>query len=448
MIGGTHSGSGKTTVTLGIMAALSRRGLNIQPFKCGPDFIDPTLHQLVTGRVSRNLDIRMCGEEYVRRLFGRFAPDKGVSVVEGVMGLFDGGDGSGARLSKLLGLPVLLVVDVRSSAESVAAVVRGFETLDPAVQVYGVVLNRVASERHASMTADAVRKYCRARVIGSLPFCEEFAIPSRHLGLHTGDETPIDRKRQEMLADTIEKHLDLKSLLEMAAKCRFQDTGDNARRIRTAQPSRTVRIGVARDKAFCFYYEDNLELLRDYGAETVFFSPLHDRALPENLHGIYLGGGYPELYAPQLSENTPMREEILRLSSEGLPLYAECGGFMYLTLGIENRQKSIYPMAGVFPVISRMQKRLTRLGYRKIKLTGPSLLGDSGLSLYGHEFHYSEIEPMPPEVRRVYRVDDERTEGYAIDNTLAGYIHLHWGRTPEAAERFVHACGRGKYVNS
>ncbi len=448
IIGGTHSGSGKTTVTLGIMAALSRRGLNVQPFKCGPDFIDPTLHRMITGRVSRNLDVRMCGEEYVRGLFARLAPENGISVVEGVMGLFDGGEGSGARLSRLLDLPVLLVVDVRSAAESIAAVVHGFETLDPKVRILGVVFNRVASERHARMVTEAVEKHCRAGVIGSIPCREEFAIPSRHLGLHMGDEKPFDNRRQDMLADMIERHLDLNALIQMASGCGFRDTG-NAPLARLTRPPGSIRIGVARDEAFCFYYEDNLELLRESGAEIIFFSPLHEQTLPEGLHGIYLGGGYPELHAPALSENASMREEILRWSNAGLPLYAECGGFMYLTLGIEDRQNSvIHLMAGVFPVVSRMQKRLRRLGYRELRLTGPTLVGETGQPLYGHEFHYSEIEPMPPEIRRLYRLGDGREEGYAVDNTLAGYIHLHWGKTPEAALRFVDTCRRVSHVLS
>ena len=440
VIAGTHSGCGKTTVTLGVMAALCKRGVKVQPFKCGPDFIDPTLHRLVTGQVSRNLDVRMCGSDYVEQLFGIHAPETGISIIEGVMGLFDGGNGSAARLAKLLDIPVILVVDVRSAAESVAAVVKGFETLDPEVRVAGVILNRVGSERHHQMIADAVAKYCRAEIIGALPRDATITLPSRHLGLHMGAEVHLN---QERLVELMEKHLDLDKLQALATQAGFIKT----KKIKKTEPGTSnqeptdkVRLGIAWDEVFCFYYQDNLDMLKDAGAELVIFSPLHDRNLPENLDGLYLGGGYPELHAEALSANTSMRREIRAFSASGRPVYGECGGFMYLTRSIIDTEGREYPMAGVYPVQSRMQKRLRRLGYRQVEMQTETVLGISGSHCYGHEFHYSEIDEMPPEMEPGYILDDGRAEGYLVNNTLAGYVHLHWGRTPEAARYFIRMC--------
>ncbi len=448
IIAGTHSGCGKTTVTLGAMAALSNRNIAVQPFKCGPDFIDPTLHLLMTDQVSRNLDVRMCGPEYVRQLFSTHAPSEesagagkgasssqAISVIEGVMGLFDGGKGSAASLASLLDIPVILVVDVRSAAESVAAVVKGFETLDPQVCVAGVIFNRVGSERHLQMVTDAVKQHCQAEIIGSLPRDTSITLPSRHLGLHMGTEIELNRRR---LIDLMEEHLDLDRLLELSRKVDVQQ-------VRSASPSpactaesgKKVRIGVAWDEAFCFYYQDNLDMLEAAGAEIVLFSPLCDSTLPENLDGLYLGGGYPELHAATLVTNASMRAAVLAFSRSGKPVYAECGGFMYLTEAIIATDEQRYPMVGVYPVVSRMQKSLRRLGYRQVKMQTETILGSVDSCCYGHEFHYSSIDKMPAEIKRGYVLDDDRAEGYVRDNTLAGYVHLHWGRTPEAARYFV-----------
>jgi cobyrinic acid a,c-diamide synthase len=434
VVAGTYSGCGKTTVTLGIMAALCKRGVNVQPFKCGPDFIDPTLHRLVTGKVSRNLDVRMCGAEYVQQLFGKHASKDGIAIIEGVMGLFDGGNGSAARLSTLLNIPVILVVDVRSAAESVAAVVKGFETLDPNVQVAGVILNRVGSERHHQMIADAVKNHCRAEIIGALPRDSTITLPSRHLGLHMGAEVHLNQQR---LIDLMEQNLNLDRLQELAQSAEISASINPEPVTRNPEPAAIARIGIAWDEAFCFYYQDNLDMLKEAGAEIVFFSPLHDEALPDNLAGIYLGGGYPELHAAELSNNATMRKAIRAFSQSGRPVYGECGGFMYLTSSITDTEGRQQPMAGVYPVASRMQKRLRRLGYRQLEMQTGTVLGTKGSCCYGHEFHYSEIDEMPPEVERGYILDDGRAEGYLVNNTLAGYVHLHWGRTPEAARNFV-----------
>jgi cobyrinic acid a,c-diamide synthase len=440
LVAGTHSGCGKTTVTLGIMSALRQRGLTVQPFKCGPDFIDPSLHLTVTGCVSRNLDIRMCGLDWVRQCFSRHAASStdgpAISVIEGVMGLFDGGTGSAAELAALLGVPVLLVLDVRSAAESAAAVLRGFESLDPRVRLAGVVFNQVGSAKHLQLVSEAVRQHCRAEIIGSLPRESGISLPSRHLGLHMGAEVALNRQR---LISLIEQHLDLDRLVQLAREAQVAAAQSPVASL--MEPVGTVRLGLAWDEAFCFYYQDNLDLLTAAGAELVLFSPLRDKALPENLDGLYFGGGYPELHAAQLAANQSLREQVLAFSYAGRPVYAECGGFMYLCEALVDSEGRQHNMAGVFPVTARMGHRLRRLGYCRAELREDSLLGPAGSFLYGHEFHYSDIDPMPEQVRRIYTLDDGRTEGYLLNRTLAGYVHLHWGGSPEAARHFVQAMG-------
>ncbi len=435
LIAGTHSGCGKTTVTLGIMAALRQRGLTVQPFKCGPDFIDPSLHLAITGQVSRNLDIRMCGPDWVRQCFSRHAPaddSQSISVIEGVMGLFDGGSGSAAELAALLNVPVLLVIDVRSMAESAAAVLRGFESLDPRIRVAGVIFNQIGSERHLRLVSEAVRQHCRAEIIGALPRDSGISLPSRHLGLHLGTEVALDQQR---LTSLMEEHLNLDRLLVIAAEARVPPAPPAA----LIETAGKVLLGVAWDEAFCFYYQDNLDMLQAAGAELVFFSPLRDRALPENVDGLYFGGGYPELHAAQLAANEPLRAQVLAFSRAGKPVYGECGGFMYLCKAIVDSEGGRHEMAGTFPVIARMGHRLRRLGYRRAELRADTLLGPAGSVLHGHEFHWSEIDQMPETVQRAVLLDDGQEEGYLISKTLAGYVHLHWGGTPEAARCFVRA---------
>jgi cobyrinic acid a,c-diamide synthase len=436
LLAGTQSGSGKTTVALGLMAALVRKGLRVQPFKCGPDFIDPTLHRLATGRVSRNLDLWMAGEHLTRQSFRRGMEQADVGVIEGVMGMFDGGLSSSASLSRALGVPLVLVLDVRSAAESAAAVLKGFETLDPTVAPRAVILNRVGSERHLALAAGAIAEHCRAQVVGYLPRSLEFTIPSRHLGLHMGEDA-LAPEALAALARTVAEHIDLDRLLALAgesAVCDHEWVDEKPLSVPR------VRIAVAWDRAFGFYYEDNFDLLRAAGAELVFFSPMNDVALPDGIGGIYLGGGYPELYSGELSANIAMRRAIRGWAKAGRLIYAECGGFMYLCRGITVDGGEKKEMAGVFPVDARMRRQRAALGYREIRLMRDTLLGPAGTVLRGHEFHYSEIEEMPGEIPRCYAVDNGQFEGYRYKNVLGGYMHLHFGFCPQAAEAFVTAC--------
>jgi cobyrinic acid a,c-diamide synthase len=439
IISGTSSGSGKTTVTLGLMAAFRARGLRVQPFKCGPDFIDPGLHQLVTGTASRNLDLWMCGEEFTRATFQENSRGADIAIIEGVMGMFDGGLSSSGMLAKTLTLPGILVLDVRSMAESAAAIVRGFETYMPEAAPRGVILNRIAGDRHLQLVSDAIRQHCRAEVLGYLPRTLEFSIPSRHLGLMTGDEAPLSPAAIQLLADTVARHVDLDKILSLCAS-----VPETVLRTSLAAKNRQCRIGVARDKAFCFYYEDNFDLLRKAGAELVFFSPVADTRLPEGLNALYLGGGYPELYAEQLSGNTEMHAAIREWIESDGPVYAECGGFMYLTEGIVDHERVYHPMIGAFPVRARMQEKRAGLGYREVHTTDRSFFGPAGTVLRGHEFHYSHIDAMPADIARIYQVNNGTREGYTYRNVLGGYMHLHFGFSPQVVEEFINFCREGK----
>jgi len=433
IIAGTQSGSGKTTIALGLMAALGQRGLRVQPFKCGPDFIDPTLHQLVTGIISRNLDCWMSGADFTRQSFARHSKAADISIIEGVMGMYDGGESSSAALASFLEVPVILVLDVSSAAESAAAVLKGFESLDPQVAPKGVILNRIASERHLELVSDAIKKHCQAEILGYLPRTLNFSMPERHLGLHMGDEGPLSAEAITELATAMAEHVNLDRLLALASSApaeqelKFAGSGALSK----------ARIAVARDSAFSFYYEDNLDLLVENGAELVFFSPLTESQLPEDTQAIYLGGGYPELYAAALSENKVMLAAIKAWAEDDGPIYAECGGFMYLTNGITDHDGQFHPMAGVFPVQARMQGQRASLGYRQLKLQGRSFFGPAGTVMRCHEFHYSSIDEMPEEINRLYAVNTGKEEGYQYKNVLGGYMHLHFGYSPQALTCFI-----------
>jgi cobyrinic acid a,c-diamide synthase len=459
LIAAPQSGSGKTTVCLAIMAALARRGMAVAPFKCGPDFIDPGYHRAVTGRPSINLDGWMCGEEYVRQTFLTALAGKAIAVIEGVMGLFDGiaassTDGSSAQIAAITGAPVVLVVNARGMAASAAALVKGFAGFDPRVRVAGVIFNNVGSDAHAALLREALASHCPESIcFGCIPRDESLAIPSRHLGLVTADDNPLSAEFTGRLADMAERCLDLDGLCQLG----FDSAQPAASRqfaadVRSARYGRLVsgveppvRIAVARDSAFCFMYEDNLRLLEEAGAELTFFSPLHDAALPAGSHGIYLPGGYPELFAAQLDKNGTMKESIRTAIVKDMPVYAECGGFVYLTEGIDaSENQASADFAGVFPVRCRMLPRRKALGYRQAELAGDVAIGKKGAVVRGHEFHYSEIGTMPEEVERCYQVSRQGvtlgTEGYRIRNCLASYIHLHFGSNPDIARTFVAAC--------
>ncbi len=435
IVSGTSSGSGKTTISLGLMAAFKEKGYSVQPFKCGPDFIDPGLHRLITGKVSRNIDLWMCGEEFSRKTLSINSQGADITIIEGVMGMFDGGISSSGSLSETLNIPGILVLDVRSMAESAAAIVKGFETLRPKAAPKGIILNRIASPRHLQLVSDAIKENCDAEILGSLPRTIEFSIPSRHLGLLTEDESPLSPEAIQLLAKTVAEHIDLDRIEQL-----FSNGPEPVASSPTRPQEGRCRIGVARDKAFCFYYEDNFDILRAAGCELVFFSPLTDTDLPANLDALYLGGGYPELHAQILSHNLPMITAIREWIEDDRPVYAECGGFMYLTEGIIDQDNIFHKMVGAFPVKAHMQKTMASLGYREVQTRSACCFGPRGTVLRGHEFHYSSIDPMPKHIERVYAVNNGTSEGYSYKKALGGYLHLHFGFAPQVAGEFINYC--------
>jgi cobyrinic acid a,c-diamide synthase len=459
-IAGTHSGSGKTTVTLGILAALKYRGFSVAPFKVGPDFIDPGHHRQVAGKQSRNLDGWMLSESVNRQIFARGIADADLAVVEGVMGLFDGYDGrseagSTAQMAKWLGLDILLVVDARSMARSVGALVYGFTQFDPDCRFCGIVFNNVGSPRHMEYLCEALEEKVSIPVLGGLPRNPDLTIPDRHLGLVTAEDHGLTEQQMVSLADFIEENLELDRLMELLPEIVIEDQVHDVERGGAHYKNieilisdlKKVRIGVARDHAFCFYYQDNLEVIEENGGEIVFFSPVNDRKLPLRLDGIYLGGGYPELHAETLSKNISMRKAVFAVYEDGMPVYAECGGFMYLCEKLITKQDIAYDMVGCFPFTSRMKDRLTALGYREIKLSKTTLLGEKGLTARGHEFHYSylEEERVTPHIHKVYEATDrsgnERScSGYLVNQCLGSYVHLHFRSCPAIGRNFVSAC--------
>jgi len=438
IIAGTHSGCGKTTVTLGILAALKKKGFKVQPFKAGPDFIDAGLHGTVVGLPSRNLDQWMCGRDYVINSFTRHAAQADIAVIEGVMGLYDG-DFSPASLASLLQVKVILVVDGYGMAESAGAVVRGFAEFSD-LSLAGVIFNRVASESHYKRLKDSVRD---VPVLGYLPRDIDFEIPHRHLGLTIAEEKPFSGEKLGRLADVVIKYIDVDAIIRNA------EVGEQIQKASNVHPGDSTRfkLALAYDKAFSFYYEDNLDMLRDAGAEIVRFSLLADKEVPLSADAVYIGGGYPEIHAEALSGNSPMLSSIRAWADAGKPLYAECGGLMYLSKGIRDFDNKLFGMAGVFPFETRMMRK-PRLGYREIVLKGDCILGSKGEKYRGHEFHYSEIledRDQGSGVRgqgNVYSVTNASgnllsDEGFKYKDTLASYVHIHFGSNERGAGYFA-----------
>jgi cobyrinic acid a,c-diamide synthase len=446
VIAAPMSGSGKTTVSLGLMAALKRRGMVVAPFKVGPDFIDPGHHFQVTGRVSRNLDGWMLPDNYNQQCFQRAAEKADVAIVEGVMGLFDGYDGqseagSTAQMAKLLNLPVVLVVDAASMARSAAAMLQGFENFDRELQFAGVIFNSLGSPGHLQYLVDALVGNVRMPCLGGISRNNRVAIPERHLGLVTEDEHPLTEERVAQLADLIDTRVDVDGLFD-----RLEDRRPALFEHPPGNREKQIKIGVARDKAFCFYYQDNLDLLERAGAEIVFFSPMADGHLPPGLNGLYLGGGYPELFADSLSKNRTLLDQINEKSRQAMPIYAECGGFMYLCESLTDLNGRKFQMAGCFPFRTEMSEKLCALGYREITLAHNTVLGEKGLVIRGHEFHYSAVSgDREGALKPVYAVTSpmaakQSAGGYQVNNTLGSYSHLHFGSCLPAADGFVAAC--------
>ncbi|MEU2388315.1 cobyrinate a,c-diamide synthase [Streptomyces sp. NPDC012461] len=451
------SGSGKTTVATGLMAALAGRGLAVSPHKVGPDYIDPGYHALATGRPGRNLDAYLCGPERIAPLFAHGARGCDIAVVEGVMGLYDGVSGQGelastAHVAKLLRAPVVLVVDAASQSRSVAALVHGFVSWDPEVRVGGVILNKVASDRHEALLRDALEAV-GVPVLGVLRRAARVETPSRHLGLVPVAErgaTAVDAVAA--MAAQVAAGCDLEGLVALAhrAGALADPAWDAERELAAAAPAgpvrsggadgtpeggRRVRVAVAGGRAFTFTYAEHCELLAAAGAEVVPFDPLRDEHLPDGVDGLVIGGGFPEVYAAELSANEQLRKAVAQLALGGAPVAAECGGLLYLCRDLDG-----LPMCGVLDASARMTGRLT-LGYRDaVALTG-SALAAAGTRMRGHEFHRTVVEPgAGPEPAWGLRTPEPRVEGFVRDGVHASYLHTHWAAEPSVARRFVERC--------
>ncbi|GAA2234525.1 cobyrinate a,c-diamide synthase [Kitasatospora cystarginea] len=441
VIAAPSSGAGKTTVATGLMAALSARGLAVSPHKVGPDYIDPGYHSLAAGRPGRNLDAYLCGPERIAPLFLHGAAGADIAVVEGVMGLFDGAGGRGelastAHVAKLLRAPVVLVVDASSQSRSVAALVHGFASWDPEVRLAGVILNRVASDRHELLLREALEEGSGVPVLGSVRRAAGVATPSRHLGLIPAVERSAEALRAVGdMGELVAASVDLDALVALARSAPPLDAEPwSAAGEVSAVPGRP-RIALASGAAFSFSYAENAELLAAAGAEVVPFDPLHDAGLPDGTAGLVIGGGFPEMYVSELSENAALRTSIAALAASGAPVAAECAGLLYLGRELDGK-----PMCGVLDTTARMTERLT-LGYREAVAVRESVLAPAGLRVRGHEFHRTVCEPgSGPQPAWGWRgPDGPRTEGFTAGSVHASYLHLHWAGAPALAERLVRA---------
>jgi cobyrinic acid a,c-diamide synthase len=448
VIAGVHSGVGKTTVATGIMAAFARRGLRVQGFKVGPDYIDPSYHTAVTGHPSRTLDAWLVGRDATVALFQRAAQHADLCVIEGVMGLFDGrtgerGPGSTAEIATLLGAPVVLVVDAHAIARSAAAVVHGFRSFDPAVRVEGVVLNRLAGPGHLRAVGPPIENEAGVAVLGAVQRRAALAVPERYLGLIPVTEGAVADAYFDAAADAAAHEIDLERLLGLAATA--DPPSAPAPALFPAEPQpRRARIAVARDRAFSFYYADSLEMLEAWGAELLPFSPLADSGLPAGTQGIFIGGGFPELFAAELAENAPMLAAIRAAHARGMPLYGECGGYMYLGHSLTDAAGRPHRLAGVLPLESTMSNERLTLGYREVRTLHEGPHAPTGRALRGHEFHWSIARPLPPEQAayavRIDGSDAEYPEGSVNGSAWGSYVHLHFGADPALAQRFVSIC--------
>ncbi len=456
VIAGTNSGVGKTSITLALVSALRKRGLRVQTFKVGPDYLDPTYLSMASGRPCYNLDGWMTNQDYVKRLFIDKASQADISVIEGVMGLFDGSDsvgpqGSTAEIASWLDAPAILVVNVHGLARSIAALVHGFTTFEPKLRISGVIANHCGSERHGKYLSGSLNAYSLPKLLAPIPRGSLPGLPSRHLGLVSADVSILNRQVLDTLGETMERYCSMGDILEIAGSAPHLSRDSSSRQKETAEKS--VRLGVAKDSAFHFYYPDNLEALSAAGCDLVEFSPLRDDSIPSSLDGIYFGGGYPEEHADELSKNMSMVNSVRQFASTNRPIYAECGGLMYLSKGIESTDGEKFELVGLLPSWTRMLPRLKFLGYVEVTLTKDSLFGPAGRQIRGHEFHYSELigDPLGDnQWSAAYRLrrrptSIENFEGFQRGNILASYIHGHFASRPDSVSHFVSVCKTVKH---
>lgn len=442
LIAGTNSGCGKTTVTLAVLAALKKRGVSVASAKCGPDYIDPMFHRSALGLPSTNLDPFFFDENSLRYLiakhsFAKHGAGKELTVIEGVMGYYDGlgltSRASTYELARKTASPVILTVNAKGASLSILAQIKGFLDFLPDNDIAGVILNNCTEKVYAAL-AQEVEARLGLRPLGFMPHIKDCEIGSRHLGLITADEIDDIEKKLDLLAEQAEKSIDLDGIIELAASA--PELSFEAPVFEKREP---VRIAVARDKAFCFYYDDSLDVLKEMGAELVSLSPLNDEKLPEGIHGLYLGGGYPELYAKELSENATMRQSIRAALESGLPCLAECGGFMYLTESIAGA-----PMVGYIPGSAHDTGRLTRFGYVKLTAKADNMLCRAGESIPAHEFHRWDCD-LTGDSFTAEKADGRSWDCvFASDTLYAGFPHFHFLANPRFAEGFITSCIKEK----
>jgi len=444
VIAGTTSGVGKTTVSTGLIGALHKCGFKVQPFKAGPDYIDPTYHTWACGEPSRNLDTWLLSRNAIIELFTRATQGKDIAVIEGVMGLYDGRssmseEGTTAELAKLLQAPVLLVMDSRKGARSLAAMAKGYRDFDHSLHLGGVILNGIGSDDHLKVCREAIEHYTQVRVVGYLPRGDNLSLPERHLGLIPTVEGSVGDEFLSRLIAQCEATFNIAEILHLSEQAVTPHTEPTL--FPTTPKPVMTRIAIARDKAFSFYYQDSLDLLGAWGAELMPFSPLEDTRLPQDISGLYLGGGFPELYAAELAANEPMRQEIKAAAERVMPIYAECGGLMYLGRNLRDLEGNDYGMVGAIPVSSQIDSPRLSLGYRTVQALGDGPLLNQGQIVRGHEFHWSVLKGRANGAK-AYRIleKDGYYEGFQRKKLLASYIHLHLGSLPSMAVRFVDNC--------
>ncbi|MFW6251990.1 MAG: cobyrinate a,c-diamide synthase [Halanaerobium sp.] len=447
VIAGSRSGVGKTTITLGLMAALKNKGLRVQPFKVGPDYIDPGFHSLVCGRNSCNLDSYFLEENGVRSLFSKKSKAADISLVEGVMGLFDGKGkdavSSTAEIARIIKAPVILVIDARKVAQSAAALVYGYKNYDQKLNLKGLIINNVSSRHHFQLLKEAVEaKMSDIKILGYLPKIEELELPERHLGLVPVSESRELKKYIQKLTVLMEEHIDLESVIEIAAAAeKFTAAKRNLSKNFNNQfinqvAEAELKIGIASDQAFNFYYQSNFDLLKEAGAEIVEISPLNDSSLPE-VDAFYLGGGFPESFLEELAANSKFKNDLKAKIREGLPTYAECGGLMYLCSSVKNFEGKNFEMLNLISAEIEMTSKLQEMGYREVRATADNLLFKKGERARGHVFHYSKIVNLDRNLKKTYCYRNKE-EGYSsLNNLLASYVHLHFGSNPELVKNFL-----------
>ena len=438
VIAGAYSGVGKTTISLGLMKVLKKMNKKVQPFKVGPDYIDPMYHKFVTGEYSRNLDSYMLDDEQIKYVFKNASKGKDISVIEGVMGLYDGvgtdiNKHSTAGMSKLLKAPVILVIDAKGMGASAAAMVLGYKHLDKDVEIVGIIANNVNTERHYSIIKESIEKFCGIEVLGYLPTDDNVKLNSRHLGLFPSDEVEDLEEKIEKIAESIEKHIDVNRIIELSESENITSSFEMSMfsedpEVRELSEGKTMAI--AYDKAFNFYYPDNIDLLKEIGVNIVTFSPLNDKELPK-ADLIYIGGGYPEVFAKELEANVSMRKSIRGAYENYVPIYAECGGLMYLGDSLVDYDGKKYEMVGAISGYSEMKKGLRRFGYCVATAKEDNLIAYKGQQICGHEFHSSEFHSDVETVFAMQKVVDDKvvdewSGGYYSKNAFATYLHIHF----------------------